>query len=279
MTYEFDLTELEFGLIRDFIHERFGICFSNEKRSFVRMKLYPRVVGLGLGSFGEYLSLVKYGPDGNRELARMISALTNNETYFFRESGQLEAFRNSLLPESREKKLREAEKKIKILSAGCSTGEEVYTLAMLAFETGSFFWGWDIRITGIDIDETALETARRAVYYDRSFRMTDPYFAQKFFSRNTAGYEARRNIKAMVSFRNGNIADPETWESVGDMDMIFCRNVLIYFSDEKVKTAVGHFYRALRSGGYLLLGHSETLTGISHRFEIVRHPETIVYRK
>lgn len=279
MIYQFHLTEMEFRLFRDFIHEKFGIYLKDEKRSFLQMKLHPRVNALGLNSFSEYFQLVKYGPDGARELSRMISYLTNNETYFFRETPQLDVFRDVLLPELREKKLARNEKKIRILSAGCSTGEEVYTLAMLAFETGGFFWGWDLQITGMDIDEKALETARGGVYYDRSFRMTDNGYRKKFFAPNSGNFETRDNIKRLTSFVSGNIAEPRIWEAHGNFDIIFCRNVLIYFSDAKIKTVIDNFSKALEAGGYLLLGHSETLTGMSNDFEPKRFPETIIYRK
>ncbi|MGA1791400.1 MAG: CheR family methyltransferase [bacterium] len=276
MIYQFDLTELEFRLIQDLIQERFGIYLKDEKRSFIKMRLYPRAVTLGFESFREYFQFIKYGPENERELLRMISLLTNTETYFFREVPQLNAFRDYLLPEFREKKIARNEKRIRILSAGCSTGEEVYTLAMLTFDTGNFFWGWDVQIIGIDINEMALETARQGIYYERSFRMTDPEYREKFFSSNSGDFITKENIKRMTSFVFGNITLPL---SMRDFDLIFCRNVLIYFSEEKFKSAIHNFCNVLRPGGYLLLGHSETLTGMSDEFEIRRFPETFVYKK
>ncbi len=254
MIYQFELTELQFRLIRDFIHEKFGIYFKDEKISFMQMKLYPRVLSLGLGSFGDYFNLVKYEPDSEKELSRMLSLLTNNETYFFRELPQLKVFRDALLPQLRERKFARNEKEIRVVSAGCSTGEEVYTLAMLAFETGSFFWGWDVQIIGMDISETALEAARQGSYYASSFRMTEAAYIKKFFSPNSGDYQVKDNIRRMISFVYGNITNPQTWEGFKEIDIIFCRNVLIYFSEKKIKTAVGNFYQALREGGHLLLG-------------------------
>lgn len=279
MIYQFELTELQFRLIRDFIHEKFGIYFKDEKISFMQMKLYPRVLSLGLGSFGDYFNLVKYEADGDKEISRMVSLLTNNETYFFRELPQLIVFRDALLPQLRERKLAQNKKEVRVVSAGCSTGEEVYTLAMLTFETGSFFWGWNVQIIGMDISEMALEAARRGVYYAPSLRMTESVYAKRFFSFNSGDYRAKDNIKRMTSFVYGNITDPQTWEGLKDIDIIFCRNVLIYFSEEKIKSAVNNFQQALRKGGHLLLGHSETLTGISDDFELVRFPDTFIYRK
>lgn len=279
MQYQFQLTDVEFRLIREFIHERFGIFLKDEKRSFIQMRLYPRVMNLGLSSFNDYINHFKYGPDRDREVSRMISLLTNNETYFFRELPQLHAFRDFLLRDLRATKVSKDDKNIRILSAGCSTGEEVYTLAMLMYETGSFFWGWDLRITGMDISEKALAIARRGIYYSRSFRMTAPMYLPKFFSTNCESHSAKDSIRRVTDFTTGNITDPSAFANKQGFDVIFCRNVLIYFSEEKVKAAVENFYNALNPGGYLLLGHSETLTGIYDEFETKRFPETIVYRK
>ena len=276
MIYQFELYEKEFKLLQEYIHDRFGIRFKDEKRSFVQMKLFPRVMSLGFRSFGEYIQFVKYGSESDHELARMISLLTNTETYFFRELPQLNVFRDFLLPEFREKRIGCKEKRIKILSAGCSSGEEAYTLAMLTFDTGQFFWGWDIEIIGMDINEKALETAKQGIYYDRSFRMTEPEYIERFFAPNSGDYIAKTCIRKMTTFVSGNITSPLTMR---DFDIIFCRNVMIYFSEEKVKKAIHNFYEALRPGGYLLLGHSETLTGIFDEFETKRFPQTIIYQK
>ena len=276
MIYQFELTEKEFRIIQEFIHERFGIFLKDEKHSFIQMKLYPRVTSLGFQSFTEYFQYIKYSSESDRELAHMISSLTNTETYFFRELPQLNVFHDILLPEFRDKKGSQNEKMLKILSAGCSSGEEVYTLAMMTFDTGQFFWGWDVEIIGMDINEKALETARTGIYYERSFRMTDPSYKEKFFTPNSGDYIAKHNIKRMTTFISGNISLPLPFR---DIDIILCRNVLIYFSEDKMKMAVENFYNALRPGGYLLLGHSETLTGICDKFETKRFPGTIIYQK
>ncbi len=279
MTHQFDLSEMEFCLLRDFIHEKFGVYFKDEKRSFMKMRLYPRVITHGFSSFNEYIQFVKYGFGSRSELSKMMSLLTNTETYFFRETPQLDAFYEVLLPELRERKLARNERTIRVLSAGCSTGEEVYTLAMLTFETGKFFWEWDVKIIGMDINERALETARNGTYYERSFRMTDERYRKRFFSPNSGNYQAKDNIKRMTSFISGNITDTLVWDTMRDIDIIFCRNVLIYFSDEKLRVAVRNFHRTLREGGFLLLGHSETLTGVYDKFEPQRFPKTIIYKK
>lgn len=279
MKYEFELAEIEFRLIRDLIHEKFGIYLKDEKISYVKMKLYPRVCALGFSSFRDYIQHVKYGSDSREEMIKIVSLLTNNETYFFREYPQLAAFRDYILKDLREEKLAKKDKKLRILSAGCSTGEEAYTIAMILYEHGMFFWGWDVNIIGMDINEKALEVARRGVYYEKSFRMTDSSYMKKFFSPNCGDYEAKNVLKKMIRFISGNIMEQDLGDDMQNFDAIFCRNVLIYFTDEKLKLALKNFHRALRAGGYLLLGHSETLTGVFDEFKAIRYPETIVYKK
>lgn len=276
MINKFDLSEKEFLIIQDFIHKRFGIYFKNEKRFFIKMRLYPRVVSLGFKSFSEYIQFLKYGPESKKEPSKMISLLTNNETYFFREVSQLNVFRDFLLPEFREGKMARNEKKVKILSAGCSTGEEVYTLAMLIFDSGKFFWGWDVEVIGMDINEKAIKVAREGIYYERSFRMADPEYKKRFFKSHAGDFIAKDSIRKMTSFISGNITSPMI---MNDFDAIFCRNVLIYFSEEKVKTAINNFYLSLRPGGYLFLGHSENLIGIFDEFETMRFSGAIIYKK
>jgi chemotaxis protein methyltransferase CheR len=279
MKCDFDLSEVEFRLLRDFIHDTCGIYFADEKRSFIRNKLYPRVITFGFNSFTEYIRHLKYSSEGPVELNKMLSVLTNTETYFFREWPQLQVFHEHVLPEVRNRKLAENDKKIRILSAGCSTGEEVYTIAMLAFENGGFFWGWDFKVTGLDINSKALERAALGKFPERAFRMSDEKYKRKFFNPNSHDYLAKESLKKMTSFVAGNITDSKDWNGMEKVDVLFCRNVLIYFSDEKISQAMENFHRILRRGGHLLLGHSETMTNILDKFEPVRFPETVIYRK
>ncbi|MDD5225206.1 MAG: methyltransferase domain-containing protein [bacterium] len=279
MNEPLDISDVEFRLIRDFLHDRFGIYFKEEKKSFVRMKLQARLIGLGMGNFGEYINYVKYQDRNGEEAIRMVAFLTNNETYFFREMSQLVTVRDSILSEIQGKKRGREEKEIRILSAGCSTGEEAYTLAMMVYENGNFFWGWDVKVLGMDINWRALEVAHRAKYFPHSFRMTDPEQKQKYFNENGGDYLVKDSIKRMVKFQYGNIADRKTWEKVGKMDIVCCRNVFIYFSEEKIQATLNYFSRILRPGGYLLLGHSENFTSLLAEFEPRRFPEAICYRK
>ncbi len=280
MSYDFDLTEVEFRLLRDFIHERYGIYLKEEKRAFVRMKLYNRVASRGFSSFGAYLKSVKEGEEKDSELARVIGLLTNNETYFFREEAQLRTFQDEVLEEIKKEKLDSGgERSLRVLSAGCSTGEEAYTIAMLIYASGAFFWNWDVQVVGIDVSQRALEAAQKGLYSERSFRSARPEIKDKFFKKNGDLYRVEEKIKKNVTFEPANLLDGKAWERLGRFDAIFCRNVLIYFSEEKISRVLDYFHEALGEGGRLLLGHSESLGAMVTDFAADRRPQTILYRK
>jgi chemotaxis protein methyltransferase CheR len=274
-----ELSEKEYLSLRDLVHDEFGILFRAEKLPFLRLRLLGRLEGLGLSTFDEYIQYLKYDRDRERERRMMIALLTNNETYFFRELPQLKAYREVVLSELRDRKLNRESRRINVVSAGCSTGEEVHSLAMLTYETGWFFWGWDVRIHGIDINQRNLETARKAEYFDRSLRMMDRNYLDRYFRRNGGSYYVKESVAGMSRFVHGNITSPAIWNSLCEVDVIFCRNVMIYFSEEKVRRTVDLFHGALEPGGYLFLGHSETLVDIHDGFEQIYLPGTILYRK
>ena len=275
-----DLPEGEFHLLRDIIHDRFGIYFKNDKLSFLRLRLTPRLEMLGMSSFRDYLSHIKYDAERDQELAKMISSLTNNETYFFREMPQLNAFQEFILPKCKEMKNPSKEGRLRVLSAGCSTGEEAYTLASIIYESGAFFWNWKVDVIGMDVDRQALAVARSGRYCQRSFRMMEDTNLKVLFSPDGNGcHLVKEGIARMVTFIEGNLTDPASWDGMEPFDVIFCRNVLIYFSEQMVRKAVSFFFTSLRDGGTLFLGHSETLTGIFEGFETVRFPGTLGYVK
>jgi len=279
MKPELRLSDVEFQLLRGLIHQRFGILLSEQKQRFLRMKLAPRVQGLGCQSFLEYFHRLEDEPVDGPEGRRLITAISNNETYLMREMSQLLAVKEQILPELGAWKRDINERKLRIVSAGCSTGEEVYSLAILLFETGQFFWDWDVSIVGFDADAAAVAMAREGVYQDRSFRMADDRYRRQYFESNGVGHRAKESIKRFVKFQHGNIMQASTWRTMPRADVLICRNVLIYFSDEKMRQALDLFYDCLRPGGYLLLGHSETLTGVPSRFESVRLTRSIAYRR
>jgi chemotaxis protein methyltransferase CheR len=210
----------------------------------------------------------------------MVTHLTNNETYFYREMPQLQVFAETVLREIKDTKAQGTERTLRVLSAGCSTGEEAYTLAMMIYDSGQFFWNWDVQVIGMDVDQVALEKARRAVYHHNSFRSLSPAVKERHFVPATgAAAQVKEPIRRLVSFRGGNIVDPASYMGLPGLDVIFCRNVLIYFSDAMILKVVRLFHDALVPGGYLFLGHAESLSRITDLFTPIRFQGAMIYRK
>jgi len=274
-----DLSEEEFRLLRDFVHESFGLYFDESQRASFRARLAPRLAILGLGSFEDYYGHLRFAPERAEEQQRMVSHLTNNETYFFREQPQLGILSGPVLRAIKERKTTGGEKRLHALSAGCSTGEEPLTLAMILFDSGQFFWGWDVRVTGLDVDGAALDKARRGLYHQNSLRAATPSLLERHFVKDGAGVRVKEASRKAVSFRIGNLLDPASYEGLGPLDLVFCRNVLIYFSDAAVQRAVSLFHEALAPGGYLFLGHAESLARVASPFVPIRFQGAIVYQK
>jgi chemotaxis protein methyltransferase CheR len=165
------------------------------------------------------------------------------------------------------------------LSVGCSTGEEALTLAMIVYDSGQFFWGWDVKIVGLDVDPEALAKARRGLYHQNSFRAMTAAATERHFVNGATGMQAKDVLRRMVSLRQGNLLDPQSFEGIAPVDVIFCRNVLIYFSDATTLRAVRQFYDSLLPGGYLFLGHAESLGRVTTEFVPIRFQGSIVYQK
>jgi chemotaxis protein methyltransferase CheR len=292
-----ELSEEEFRLLRDLIHEKFGLFFDDNQRASLRARLLGRLASRGLRSFEDYFHELRFAPDRADELVSMVSHLTNNETYFFREGPQLDVFADHVLRQTKERKtrlrsltseegLRPDERKtrlgertLRVLSAGCSTGEEAYTLAMIVFDSGQFFWNWDVEVVGLDVDQAALEKARRGVYQHNSFRALPPDVkARHFVPAGPHTFQVKEPIRRMVTWRRGNLVEPASFEGLAPLDVIFCRNVLIYFSDAMILRVVQLFRDLLAPGGYLCLGHAESLSRITDLFLPVRFQGAMVYQ-
>lgn len=270
------MTDEEFLLIRDLIFDYCGIMLPENVKFLVERRLRPRLDAFGASSFREYYRAVKYGRDKTHELDEIVELITTNETYFFREQHQLQAFTREIVPALIAG--REPGNPIRIWSAGCSSGEEGYTIAMLLEElalpsTVTF------EIFGSDISRKVLRLARSGVYRESSFRDTAPNFIEKYFDRDNRDYILREHIRSRVTFGHLNLMDEAALALVANVDVIFCRNVMIYFAKSSRTKLLNSFYRKMRAGGYLLLGHSESLVNASTNFEIVALKNDIVYRK
>ncbi len=274
-TRELPMTEEEFRLLRDFVRQQFGLFYDDSKLQLFKNRLLPRVAALGLTTFDEYYHYLRFNPGRAEEMRKMVSHLTNNETYFFREMKQLELFRDQLLPTVAARR----KGTIRVLSAGCSSGEEPYTLAMLAHEKLGLFPRSRVEIVGIDVDDKVLEKARLGQYFKSSFRATDPLVIHRYFQAQGEARVVRESIRSSVRFEWANLVDFSTLRGLGQFDIVLCRNVIIYFEDPTIRKVVEGFYRLLAEDGYLLLGHSESLARITDLFEAERHPGTFAYRK
>jgi len=267
-----------FRLLRDFIHGYCGIYFDDGSKFLLERRLTRRLEQRQLRSFEEYYHFLRYDRKREEELAVLVDNLTTNETYFFRESPQLRAFSEEILPELRE--ILADRKVIRIWSAGCSTGEEPYTIAILMLESGDWWRDWRVEILGSDINQRVLHTARKGVYKKSAHRVTSPEMLAKYFVEEEKGsYRIVDRVRELVSFSYLNLLDPYKCSLISDMDVIFCRNVIIYFDKEAKKKVIGSFYEKLRKGGYLLLGHSESLINISNAFALRTLRNDMVYQK
>ena len=267
----------EFRLLRDHINRFCGIDFADDAIYVFERRLRERVRELGLEDFTQYYHHLRYHPSAHSELENAVDSLVTNETYFFREEYQLRAFREEILPELSVRLPREGRRRLTLWSAGCSTGEEVYSLAILVADSG-LFDDWDVRVFGNDISRRVLATARRATYRSSSFRAMLPQY-EKYFIETSDGRQVHPHIRAMCHFGHLNLLERDRSALIGRCDVVFCRNVLIYFDEVARRRVIDTFYERLYPGGYLLLGHSESLLNASTAFEHVHLPSDMVYRR
>jgi chemotaxis protein methyltransferase CheR len=273
---ELQLTEEEFRLIRDLIYSHCGLFFDNDSKYILDKRLVRRLAHHNLTGFRDYYQFLKYDRKKDEELSDIMDILTTNETYFFREAFQLKAFTDEILPEL--KVLKERERTLRIWSAGCSTGEEPYTIAMLMLEQ-NLFPGWRIEIVGSDISQRVVQVARKGIFTKSSFRCTDERYLKRFFSETEGGYRINDEVRELVSISHMNLFDANRLALLGKMDLIFCRNVIIYFDLASKKRVIDAFYNTLRGGGFLLLGHSESLMNLTTAFALRHLKNDMVYQK
>ncbi len=267
-----------FRVLRDEIYQYAGLWFEEDATYLVQRRLTPRLEALSLDDFGDYVRYLRTGSAEARraELDEIIERVTTNETYLFREAYQLAAFRDEILPQLFDLKPRG--KRLTVWSAGCSSGEEAYTIAILIQETG-LFADWEVRVFGSDISRRVLGIARKGLYGRSSFRTTEPRVARRYFREVDGKHQVRDEVRQMVSFGQINLVDEPMTALVGEVDVIFCRNVLIYFNTESRRRVIETLHRKLSRRGFLLLGHSESLISLTTAFELVHLKNDMVYRK
>ena len=274
------MNQHEFQLLRDLIQARFGLCFPTETAYLLERRLLPRLEANQLVSYLAYYDFLKSPAvaeaERDRELDELYDRIATRETYFFRESYQLAAFREKFLSAILDKRPRGP--RLNIWSAGCASGEEVYSLAMEILDSGSFA-DWQVKLTGSDFSLQALATARRGVYGQTAFRQTEPRWIQRYFRTLTGRWEIIDEVRRLCRFTRSNLVASD-WGAVGGpFDAIFCRNVLIYFDRAARGPLVTRLAEKLVPGGYLFLGHAESLIDVSTPLHLTHLGSEIVYYK
>lgn len=259
----------------EFLYRRTGMLFGESKRYYIDRRVADRVASTGCLSFGAYFSLLL---SDSREAELLINSFTVNETYFYREEHQLRCLTRSLLPDRIEDK-RPGDR-IRIWSIPCSTGEEPYSIAIWLLENWALVDAYNVEIVGSDIDSAVLLDAAYGEYGKRALSRLTDVLQRRYFERvDHDRWKIIQDLRESVTFRATNLIDREATEAAGTFDVIFCRNVLIYFDDESRRRAAENLYAALRPGGYVCLGHTESMSRISKSFDVARFDDAIVYRR
>jgi chemotaxis protein methyltransferase CheR len=271
-----DITEDEFRRLAEFLYRRTGMVFAETKRYYVERRIGERMQATALGSFASYFAYLRN--DARGEVEQIINAFTVNETYFYREDHQLACLSTDLLRERVAQKRRGDA--IRIWSVPCSTGEEPYSIAMWLLENWAAVDDYDIEIIGSDIDTRVLEAAAEGIFGKRALmRLSPPLIARYFSEFGDDRWQILDDLRQSVQFSRVNLIDPRETRGQGQFDVIFCRNVLIYFDDESRRIAAENLYDNLAPGGFICLGHTESMSRISPLFEVCRYSDAIVYRR
>ena len=270
------LDENIFKQLRDLIYEQTGIHFQENKKYLLESRLQPRLRARRCHTFSEYLNFLRFDPYRDGEFAELYTVITTNETYFFRDDAQLDTFMTVIIPAVM--KQNSGTKQLRIWSAACSTGDEPYTLALLLRDYAPLA-NWSIDILATDISENVLEAGRKGVYRAHSLRKVPASIRTKYFSGGSEEFAIAPHVKALVRFMNLNLYDRQRLKLIRGIDVIFCRNCLIYFDHKAKDQIITDLRDALRPRGYLIIGFSETLHDHSGSFHAIHAGRSVVYEK
>ncbi len=274
------LTDEEFFELRDYISRLTGIYFPENKKYLIESRIRPRVEALGLKSYRAYLDFLRFSPFKARELEILFKLITINETYFFRDELQLKVIEEKILPELIQSKPKNGFRTLRIWSAGCSTGEEPYTIAMIYLEKiKPKFPDAKIEIIGTDINSWVIEVAKRGIYRQYSMRYVPENYLKRYFNYNSDEFKINEEVKKLVRFEQLNLMDRFQMVMMRNFDLVLLRNVLIYFDENARKEVVSWIYDSLNRGGYLVIGYSETLRNVTKAFKIVYFDKVVAYKK
>jgi chemotaxis protein methyltransferase CheR len=270
------LNQAQFRMLCDYLYRETGIAFADDKEYFVTRRLSERMLATGRQDFAGYFA--ELTARGSAELQHFINAFTINETYFYREDYQLRCLTGDLL-QSRVSGKKPGEA-LRIWSVPCATGEEPYSIAVWMLENWDRVDDFEIEIIGSDIDTNVLAAAREGIYGERAVMRLDARLLEKYFERAAPEHwRMIEDLRSSVLFAPVNVVEPVEMRGFGRFDVIFCRNMLIYFDEASRRIAAENLYEALLPGGYLCLGHAESMSRISSLFEVCRFADAIVYRR
>ncbi|MCK5236142.1 MAG: protein-glutamate O-methyltransferase CheR [Deltaproteobacteria bacterium] len=270
----------QYLVIRELIKEKTGIYIRDTRSDYLEYRVEERMDANSIEDIEEYYYFLKYSPSNSGEFQALINLVTVQETSFFRNSDQLESFKNVILKNIIDKKTEEGSNNLKIWSAASSTGEEPITLSMIINEALTYFFNWNVEILATDISTRALDLAKKGEYPEHRFKTMSPLIRTKFFSKVLDGYKANEMAMAPINYRHLNLSgDLNGFNGDKVYDVIFCRNVFIYFTDDVKEKIANHFYKILRPGGYLLLGNAESIDIRKVPFKMAFLPGGMVYQK
>jgi chemotaxis protein methyltransferase CheR len=272
------MKDREFRWFADLVRSHCGISFGAETRFLLERRIARRMRELSVTSMSAYQYELRNESRRDGELAALVDEITTNETYFFRERNQLRALVGEVLPEALVARRERGGGPVSVWSAGCSSGEEPYSIVILAREAG-FDPERDLRVYASDISRRMMKRARAGIYRETSFRETEPALREKYFEEKDGSWTVSDAVKKCVDFIHLNLMDRSRVALLGAMDVILCRNVMIYFDAETKREVIATFEDKLRTGGHLLLGHSESLINIASGLELRHLKNDLVYRK
>jgi chemotaxis protein methyltransferase CheR len=269
------LSDSEFKQFSDLIYAECGVHISLDKRLFLESRLKKRMDDLGIESGRDYFAFVTSTRNKYHELPTLLDALMICETSFFRNGPQFELFRHMILPEIIAKKEQTGSRLLRIWSAGCSTGQEPYSAAISLLEAVGDPVAWTLRVFASDLSFTALERAQNGLYRQDQMKNITPHLLNKYFAQENGQFAVKEAAKRLVTFDYHNLKNDN---GLRNLDVIFCRNVMIYFDKEEQQRLVNRFANCLVPGGYLFIGHAESLQWLSDRFTMIHKDKGIAYR-
>ncbi len=273
-----EMTDKEFKLLREFLYQQSGIYVTDSRKYLFENRLVNRLSELGFSAFTEYYDFLKFKDPSKVELNKFYEKMTTNETSFFRNVPQLDTVSAEIFKKIIEE--NRSTRKIRIWSAGCSSGEEPYTIAIMLSELlKDEISSWNIKITANDLSPAVLKIAQEGAYGEYALRTTPKEYIDKYFTFKDSLYHVKPQLKKLIQFGQINLNEKSQTSKVEKSQVVFCRNVIIYFDDDVRENVISAFHDNLLDGGKLIIGHSETLQNIATRFKITYHKGTSIYHK